>query len=83
MNMKLKDHLGFKRLGTFITFVSFILTYIYLVVNERRVSDQEAFLEFPLIAALIALITFIFVRGSYWVIDGFRKQKDGINDQQT
>lgn len=80
--MKLKDQPGFKRLEAFITFAGFGLTYIYLVVNERRVSQEEAFLVFPIISALIALIAFVFVRGLYWVIDGFGKQNDDIDQQK-
>ena len=74
--MKLKEHLGFKRLGTMITFISFVVAYIYMAVNERSVSVDEAFIEFPIISALFALITYILIRGSYWVIDGFRKQNN-------
>ncbi len=79
--MKTKDQLGFKRLGTFITSASFVLTYVYLVVNEHHLTDQEVFLEFPITAALVAFITFVFVRGFYWVIDGFRQHNDDIDQQ--
>ena len=71
-----KEQLGYKRLAFLITFGSFVLTYILLIINEKRVSDYEAFLEFPIQSALIALVTFIFVRGAYWVIDGFKKDKE-------
>ena len=73
--MKLKDHPGFKRLAVLITLASFVITYILLIVNERSVSEEEAFIEFPIVAVLIALITFVFVRITYWVVDGFRKEE--------
>ena len=73
--MKLIDHPGFKRLLVLITLASFVITWILLIVNERHVSDQEAFAEFPIIAGLIALITFVFVRIKYWVVEGFRKEE--------
>ncbi len=73
--MKLKDHPGFKRLAVLITFASFVITYILLIIVERGVSDEEALIEFPIIAALIALTTYVFVRITYWVVDGFRKER--------
>jgi len=73
--MKLLDNPGFKRLVVLITLISFVITYILLFVNERRVSNQEAFAEFPIIAGIIALIAFVFVRITYWVVDGFRKEE--------
>ncbi len=72
--MKLKYHTGFKRLGWLITFAVFVITYIVLMVNEISISESEIFIVFPIIAAIIAGIVFIFVRAIYWVIDGFRKE---------
>jgi hypothetical protein len=72
--MKLKHHTGFKRLGWLITFGAFVITYIVQIVNESRISEEEAFIEFPIISVVIALIAFVFVRATYWVIDGFRKE---------
>ena len=40
--MKLKEHIGFKRLESLITTAAFVITYIVLVVNERGVSGEEA-----------------------------------------
>ena len=73
--MKLKEQLGYKRLAILITVGSFVLTYILLVINEKRVSPGDALIAFPIQSALIALITFLFVRATYWVIDGFKKDK--------
>jgi len=74
--MKLREQLGYKRLAILITFGSFALTYIFLIINEKRVSGDEAFIEFPIQSAIIALVTFIFVRATYWVIDGFKKNQE-------
>ena len=73
--MKLKDHPGFKRLAVLITLASFVITYTFLIVIERYIDPEEAFVEFPIIAVLIALVTFVFVRITYWVVDGFRKEQ--------
>jgi hypothetical protein len=72
--MKLKNHPGFKRLTVLITLASFIITYILLFVDGYY-GEREIFFEFPIAAALIAIVTFIFVRIIYWVIDGFRKEE--------
>ena len=73
--MKLKHHTGFKRLGWLITFSTFCITYIVVIIGDgRRLSAEEVFLEFPTISAVAALIAFLFVRATYWVIDGFRKE---------
>jgi len=72
-NKKLKDHPGYKRLSYFVPFIIFIISYVLLMLNESRVSDDEAFVEFPIISGLIALFSYIILRITYWVIDGFRK----------
>lgn len=73
--MRLKEHRGFKRLAVLISLVSFIIAYIFLFINERMVNEKEAFLVFPIIAAIIALATFVFVRIIYWVADGFKNEQ--------
>ena len=73
--MKLKNHPGFKRLTVLITFASFVITYILLFINGGSVSEDEVFIVFPIVSVLIALITFVFVRITYWVVDGFRKEE--------
>jgi len=82
--MKLKDQTGFKRLALLVTLLSFVVTYIFLILNEGRVSDDEFLLEFPIIALLISLFTYILVRITYWVIDGFSKTDiNKTNDENT
>jgi len=72
-NKKLKDHLGFKRLSFFLPFIFFIILYASLMLNERSISEEEAFIAFPIISGLVALFGYIIVRIVYWVVDGFRK----------
>lgn len=78
--MKLKDHPGFKRLAISISLLSLTITYFALWLieffdNSYGISSRLAFIEFPIIAILISVTTFVFVRITYWVIDGFRNEK--------
>jgi len=77
-NTKLKDHIGFKRLSFFITFICFIVLYASsLIINRLNVSEEEVFISFPIISGIVSLFVYIMVRIVYWVVDGFRKGRVG------
>ena len=90
---KLKNHLGFKRLAIAITCLSFVVSY-FIVWNSFRASPSVLLTERPLkfdhsvlgvslislfISSGISIITLFIIRIIYWIIDGFRldKQKRG------
>ncbi len=81
--MKLKDHLGFRRLAVLLSIVSFFVAYILLLRNEKHQDWIHGFntdiydvcIKIPIIAIIISVAIFVFVRIVYWVIDGFRKQE--------
>ena len=83
--MKLKDHLGYKRLAMLITFGSFVISYFLLIlVNADNINSKGAFIIAPIISGVFALIAYIFIRGVYWVVDGFRKAKEpSANNEET
>ncbi|MFQ5770950.1 MAG: hypothetical protein ACE5HX_10475, partial [bacterium] len=76
--LKLKNHPGFKRLALVITFASFVITYFSLslvTIDDVGPAKEDLVLFLvvtPIVSALIALITFVFVRIIYWVVDGFK-----------
>ena len=58
-----------------ITAVAFLVTYLILWIVEESggsVREDEAFIAFPVVSAIVAGIVWGLVRGTYWVIDGFR-----------
>ncbi len=73
--MKVNDRLGFIRLRRFLTAASFFISYFFLIIREQSVTDKEAFVEFPIQSLLFAAAVFIFIRGAYWVVDGFIEER--------
>ena len=71
--LKAKVSEGRRRLRWVVSAVSVVVTYVLLCVNERRVSDDEAFFEFPLLSVLAGIGAFVFLTAIYWVDEGFRK----------
>lgn len=69
---RLNDHVGYKRLSFFIPFVVLITSYIAMILNDRVVSKDEAFVYYPIISLSISLFIYMFTRIFYWVIDGFK-----------
>lgn len=77
--MKTSKKEGFRRLAILIAAGSFFVTYLILWIVEEsggRVSEEEAFIQFPIVSIIVAGIIWGFTKGVYWVIDGFRKQND-------
>ena len=79
--MKLYDHTGYKRLTFLIAIVGFIFMYIILVKYNRRAAELEVFIIFPIISALTALLIYALTRIIYWVVDGFRSEKEKVNSK--
>ena len=71
--LKAKVSEGRRRLRWVVSASSVVVTYILLCVNERRVSDDEAFFEFPLLSVLAGIGVFVSMTAIYWVDEGFRK----------
>lgn len=74
--MKLNDSTGFKRLSRLITVLSLFATYFMLLANDSRVREEEAFIQYPIVSLLIAISVYILIRSVYWVVDGFRADKE-------
>lgn len=75
--MKLGSHKGFRRLALLITAIAFLVTYLILWIVEESgaggwVGEDEAFIEFPIVSAIVAGIIWGLVKATYWVIDGFK-----------
>jgi len=74
--MKIYQKPGFNRLAKLITVLGFFVTYITLIVTEYGVNEEEAFIEFPILSIIVALVVFLVTRLVYWVFDGFLESKD-------
>lgn len=71
---KIGSHRGFRRLAWLIAAVAFLVTYLTLWVVEESsgsVRGDEP-IVFAIVSVLVAGIVWGLVKGTYWVIDGFR-----------
>lgn len=74
MRLNIKVSEGKKRLRLLVSVLVAIATYIYFFVNEYRVSNGEALVQFPVLAVLGFVAAFILITAAYWVLDGFEKE---------
>jgi len=75
--VKLKDHLGFKRLMRLATAMAIVLLFIFFLLNldqkEWEDFNQWQLIAFFLIPFVFGLLIYGTFRTIYWVIDGFRQ----------
>jgi hypothetical protein len=75
--VKLKDHLGFKRLSVIITILIHII-FLLISLNEFSYISNATHLDF-IIALFLPIVpgsvTYLMIRIIFWIIDGFRKER--------
>lgn len=76
LNFKLSLSEGKKRLRILISSVFFVLTYLYLIISDDWVKDEEFFITYPFYSLLSFSFVFLLVTGVYWVWDGFKKDNE-------
>jgi hypothetical protein len=66
---------GKRRLRLFVSVLLAVGVYTYLLVDDYILRDEEIFVEFPLVGVAVYLVTYFLVTLTYWVVEGFEKEK--------